>query len=416
MMQIAGASGGGSGGTAAGGATADAGSGGEDTAAGAGGLAPPSCGVRPAPRPDSCFDSVQGGSETDVDCGGQDCQPCFDGFCAVDADCLVAPCAFGCTTPLRLEYQVGDPNRTIKSPRFQLRLYNEGPESIPLSSVVLRYYFRRNGVSEPIHVRGGQAIVFQGSVPLDITPETTWTIARFNDDFADDFDAYLEIGFGLYELVAGDRVELYQELWAGNDSGYFDQITHYSFDPTAFPFQDWPKVTAYRDGALVWGFEPRRGGEESCFFRGVNLNGGALTVDGDAWEDSAVAQITASGSAFSEQPEDVFPPVQGALADALSTGYELPGTGNVSLPLENGSYLVYVYVVSRSGTDAGTLSIEGSAALDEFQAGTIGTVRAWGKLGPYAVDVSDGALDVGCLSGTLRVTALELRTPSTAAY
>jgi hypothetical protein len=416
MTQMAGTGGGGLSGSAAGGATTEAGSGGED-AAGAGGAPPPVCGARPAPKPDSCFDDVQGVGETDVDCGGPDCQPCFAGACAVDADCLVGTCAGSCATPLRLEYQVGDPNRTSKSPRFPLKLFNEGAESIPLSTVVLRYYFRLKGVSEPIHVRGGQAIWFQGAVPVDISGDTMWTISRFNDDFEDDFDAYIEISFSVHDLFPGDRVELYQELWGGNDVGSFDQASHYSFEATAFPFQNWPKITAYRAGALVWGYEPRRGGDESCFFRAVNLNGGALTVDGDAWEDSTAAAITASGSPFSEQPENVFPPVQGALAQALATGYELPATtGNVSLPVENGSYLVYVYVVSRAGTDAGTVGIEGSTALDEFQAGPIGTVRAWAKLGPYAVQVGDGALDVSCLSGMLRVSAIELRTPSTASH
>src|SRR5262245_46028154 len=37
----------------------------------------------------SCSDGIQDGNETDVDCGGPDCDPCSDGqFCNSNADCI----------------------------------------------------------------------------------------------------------------------------------------------------------------------------------------------------------------------------------------------------------------------------------------------------------------------------------------
>ncbi len=56
-------------------------------------------GCTPTPDP-SCRDCLQNGLETDVDCGGDDCLPCgADKKCDGDADCLSAHCDDGiCAT------------------------------------------------------------------------------------------------------------------------------------------------------------------------------------------------------------------------------------------------------------------------------------------------------------------------------
>jgi len=49
----------------------------------------------------TCEDGVQNGDETDVDCGGPDCQPCSnDGGCGADSDCSSGVCDDGtCQSP-----------------------------------------------------------------------------------------------------------------------------------------------------------------------------------------------------------------------------------------------------------------------------------------------------------------------------
>jgi hypothetical protein len=357
------------------------------------------CGARPAPAPDECFNGLPDGNETDVDCGGADCQPCFG------------------SAPFRIEYQCGDPNRSSVSPRFHLKLLNEGTDPVALATLSLRYYFRQNGVTEPIHVRSGQSILFQNVVPLYISDDTRWSIVKINADQDDDYDAYIDIGFsGAYTLLPGDRVELYQELFAGSDSAMFDQATHYSFESEAVPFEENARVALFAGDQLVWGYEPRRGGEPSCLVLGVNLNGDAASVGGDDWQSGMTGVVETAGSAFAAAPEAVRPPVQASLAEVLSTGYELGATESVSVPVEAGEYLAYVYAVSGAGTELGTFAIEDSAELGAFQAGPIEGVPGWSKLGPYPVQVDDGVFDFTCLSGVMRISAIELRTPSSAAF
>jgi len=50
----------------------------------------------------SCADGVRSGHETDIDCGGDSCPPCFNGnTCAVSRDCYSASCSDGvcCNSP-----------------------------------------------------------------------------------------------------------------------------------------------------------------------------------------------------------------------------------------------------------------------------------------------------------------------------
>ncbi|HVJ14337.1 MAG TPA: cellulose binding domain-containing protein [Polyangiaceae bacterium] len=357
------------------------------------------CGVRPAPAPDECFNGLPDGNESDIDCGGDDCQACFD------------------TTPFRVEYQCGDPNRSSLSPRFQLKLWNEGDDPVALATLSVRYYFRRNGVTEPIHIRSGQTILFQDVVPLYISDDTTWSIVKINADEDDDYDVTIDIRFsGAYTLLPGDRVELYQELFAGNDGVAFDQATHYSFESSAVPYQDNARITVFDGEQLVWGYEPRRGGDRSCFVRAINLGGDAVTLDDDDWEGDMAGALETTGVAFDGPPANVRPAVQGALAEVLASGYELAANQSVSVPTESGDYLAYVYAVSGAGEELGTFAIEDSAELGAFKAGAIEGTPGWAKLGPYPVRVDDGVFDFSCLSGVVRIAGIELRTPSTASH
>jgi hypothetical protein len=57
----------------------------------------PAFAPQPIPlHPCACFDQVMNGTETDVDCGGGTCSPCFDGKgCGADGDCVSGKCVMG---------------------------------------------------------------------------------------------------------------------------------------------------------------------------------------------------------------------------------------------------------------------------------------------------------------------------------
>ena len=53
------------------------------------------CSADPAPAPDPCADGVKNGSETDVDCGGDQCAICSPGqACLAQSDCFDGDAAY----------------------------------------------------------------------------------------------------------------------------------------------------------------------------------------------------------------------------------------------------------------------------------------------------------------------------------
>ncbi len=380
-----------------------------------GGGEPAACGPSAPVRPDSCYDGELTGDETDVDCGGGECQPCFEGACVVDGDCASGGCVgLACSPRFRLEFQADDLLRSTAKLNFQVRFtYESGTSPVPLERLSVRYYFARNGVLEPITVGSSNATVTQSGNAFDLKPDTAWKLNKINRGPADAYDIYLEVRFtGPQSLVPGDSVHFAQEINPGNTTQAFDQDTHYSFG--AVTFQEWKRITLYEDEELVWGYEPRGGERPSCLLRAVDLNGPAVTIDGQGWESAASATVTTEGSAFA-QSAAIYPSVSGGLSTMLHSGYTLGDGQGVHVPLENGDYLLYAYGFSANSYGLSTLNVE-DEAVDAFYMSWLYGVQSWGKLGPYPVTVADGVLDLVSAGGDLALSGVEIRTPADASY
>jgi cellulose 1,4-beta-cellobiosidase len=69
-------------------------------------------------------------------------------------------------------------------------------------------------------------------------------------------DAYLEVGFSEGSLAAGAATGDIQLRFAKSDWSPLDESDDYSHGPGG-SYADAPRVTAYVDGRLAWGTEPR---------------------------------------------------------------------------------------------------------------------------------------------------------------
>jgi hypothetical protein len=394
-----------------------AGNGGQSGSAGAGGSGGelPECARPRVGPPATCFDGSLGQDETNVDCGGGTCQPCSKGACSVSEDCLTTCVSGMCGVELRVDYQAVNMNALTQTPQFNLRLvYVSGSGPQPLDDLSMRYYLRRDGAFEPIFVRATQALVRQGSIDFPLgASEVSWSVVKVAPSTGDAFDAYIEVKTQVGRMLSpGDYLQVYAELYGGN-GGLFDQRTHFSFAQTPSGYVESLKVTIHRGDELVWGYEPRGGGQPSCFERAYNFNGGELTIDGERWE--AGAGVTSNGTGISSQSSMLTPAVaDSARADMLRSSYQLTPGQEVTVPIDNGTYLVNVYAWSgANGVETGRLLLEGMAR-QTFKSDLIDNGRTWAALGPYIVSVSDGALNLG-VSGdsanVLRLSGIELRRP-----
>jgi len=371
--------------------------------------------------PDHCYDGKTSADELNVDCGGS-CQRCTNEPCSRGSDCLSGNCALdvsgsaSCYAPLTIDFTMHERNSVVGSTAWSITLTNSEPvggQAFKFSDLKLRYYFDRSGITEPLLVRATQSNLTLMNGQARSLPETSWTIERVESLPDAAYDAYVEVGFGdAGQLFPGDRIDLYQQMLTGDPAASsFDQRANYSF--TDQTDSAWNHVTVFDAEQLVWGLEPRPANPRACFVRAVNLNGPALVVGGHDFQSAAQAGVVTSGTGVS-QGGAPFPVVNGSLATMLQTATRLQGGDELSLPVDNGTYLAYVYATSPSNdATASVFTLQGVEPDlgSKFRSQAVDGGQAWSRLGPFRLDVADGKLTLGVTSGAASFTGIELWYP-----
>lgn len=125
---------------------------------------------------------------------------------------------------------------------------NVGSTDVSLTTVKVRYWFTFEPSSTPgPEFHCDAALVGQGVILGNLVPVSP---ARTGADY------YVEVGFKFGSLMPGQDTGFVQLRINDLNFGEIHQGDDYSYDPESTTFRDSPKVTAYIDGALVWGEEP----------------------------------------------------------------------------------------------------------------------------------------------------------------
>lgn len=152
------------------------------------------------------------------------------------------------TGTLEVQYRNGSSGTSVNAITPQFNVKNTGTTAVDLSKVKIRYYFTKDSAADLTfwcdYAQIGGGNVEGHFVSIDPAKGTA--------------DTYLEIEFksGAGSLAAGAETGIIQGRFSKNNWTNFDQTNDYSFDSTQSAFSAWTKVTAYQDGAKVWGIEP----------------------------------------------------------------------------------------------------------------------------------------------------------------
>ena len=149
----------------------------------------------------------------------------------------------------------------------------------------------------------------------------------------------------------------------------------------------------------------------TTFYRALNLNGAALTIDGNSWQSSIGAAnfsfTQAGGGVFAAQNVPLIPTTDANRATMIRSSI-WGNAVNINLTsVPNGTYDVYIYVWEDNFTQTYSVSVEGSVVVPEYNSGTGGT---WSKLGPFRTVITDGAVNVSANGGHACVSGIELWT------
>jgi hypothetical protein len=122
-----------------------------------------------------------------------------------------------------------------------------------------------------------------------------------------------------------------------------------------------------------------------AFFRGLNLNGPSVVIDGNVWEGSESKNYICTDRAFDNQSVALTPATDAERAKMIrSSRY---GSNRVELTdIPPGDYTVFVYVWEDNDSEIYSVAVNGRKVLSGYNSGAAGH---WEKLGPWPASVKD---------------------------
>jgi hypothetical protein len=144
------------------------------------------------------------------------------------------------------------------------------------------------------------------------------------------------------------------------------------------------------------------------FYRAINLNGPALTIDGYTYEASSTApNFKFTGKTFSNQNIALTPSTDAARATMIRSSIYSLSSALASISLSSvpeGEYLVYLYVWEDNTTEVYNLFSGGKLVEANHSSGAAGS---WKKLGPYP-KVSLGEITFIAYGGAANLSGIEI--------
>lgn len=144
--------------------------------------------------------------------------------------------------------------------------------------------------------------------------------------------------------------------------------------------------------------------EVATFFRGLNLNGPPVEIDGHAWEGRDAKGYVCRDKAFENQDVPLVPTTDSARARMIRSsrwgGNEVTLTG-----IPAGKYTVFLYLWEDNNAERFSISLNGRSVVPRYSSGAAGH---WEKLGPWPVDVQDGKIRLTSQGGAANFSGIEI--------
>ncbi|HEX7900076.1 MAG TPA: PA14 domain-containing protein [Planctomycetota bacterium] len=131
-----------------------------------------------------------------------------------------------------------------------------------------------------------------------------------------------------------------------------------------------------------------------AFYRGINFNGPALTIDGQSWEGKDAPNVALSShELLDNQTIPLIPPVSdGPKAQMIRASiWKKDGLLVTVSAVPPGRYFVYAYSWEDNGNEIFDILLNNRVVREKHNSGSAGQ---WARLGPWPVDVADGKIEL----------------------
>jgi mono/diheme cytochrome c family protein len=144
-----------------------------------------------------------------------------------------------------------------------------------------------------------------------------------------------------------------------------------------------------------------------AFYRGINLNGPALTIGGHDWEAGNAKGILCDDAAFEDQSIHLVPATDDARAKMIrSSRWSPQRKARVQITeVPAATYSVYLYVWEDNDPQTFDISLSGRVVAKGYNSGNGGH---WDRLGPWTIDVTDGTIELTAVGGHANLSGIEI--------
>jgi mono/diheme cytochrome c family protein len=150
-----------------------------------------------------------------------------------------------------------------------------------------------------------------------------------------------------------------------------------------------------------------RADEAPAFYRGINLNGPALTLDGHDWEAGNAKGVLCDDAEFENQSIRLMPATDDARAKMIrSSRWSPQGKARVRVAeVPAGTYSIYLYIWEDNDPQTFDISLSGRLVAKGYNSGNGGH---WDRLGPWIIDVADGTIELTAMGGHANLSGIEI--------
>ncbi len=141
------------------------------------------------------------------------------------------------------------------------------------------------------------------------------------------------------------------------------------------------------------------------FYRGINLNGLAITIDGNRWQGNDASNFVCNDRAIDNPSVVLRPPTNEARAKMI---HSFRWNRRVQIKVTRvprGKYAVYAYLCEDNNPETFSISLQARVVARDYNSGHEGQ---WRRLGPWVTTVADGGISITSSGGAANFSGIEI--------
>lgn len=141
------------------------------------------------------------------------------------------------------------------------------------------------------------------------------------------------------------------------------------------------------------------------FYRGININGPAIEIDGNRWDGDDARDFECQNRPLNSPHVTLRPPTDAVRAKMI---HSFRWDRNASLSITNvlnGTYAVYAYVWEETSPETLTIRLNDRIVQRDYNSGLAGQ---WRRVGPWIADVDNGRIAIAASGGAANFSGIEI--------